>query len=193
MAEPASKHNYSGIFGLVLILLGVFMLSLPLAALGFTAVGVGLLVIIRSLSLFTIGTFSGGPMTRWSLTLLSVLGLLIAILVFVSPVFSVVAVGVLVSVALLLLGVGDLIRGVSPIEMGTNRWIAILVGLLSFLVIGFITTATNAAGIIQPTATYSVIVGVLDIVFGAAYGGGEFQRTRAREVARERQQRARPA
>jgi uncharacterized membrane protein HdeD (DUF308 family) len=193
MAEPASKHNYSGIFGLILILLGVFMLSLPLAALGFTAIGVGLLVIIRSLSLFTIGTFSGGRISRWTLMSLSILGLLIAILVFISPVFSVLAVGVLVSIALFILGIGDLIRGLSPIEMGTNRWIAILVGLLSFLVIGFISTATDAAGIIQPSATYSVIVGLLDIVFGVAYGGGEFQRTRARQLARERQQRARPA
>lgn len=192
MAETRPKHNYSGIFGFFLIILGIFMMGLPIAGLGFTAFGVGLLVIIRSLSLNTVGRYSLWWFSHWSLLALSIVGIIVGILVFISPFFSVIALGVMISVGLLILGIGDIVRGVSPVEVGTNRWIAILTGLLSFLVITFIITATDQFGIIYPAATYSVIVGLLDLVFGVAYGGGEFQRARVAKEARQARGRARP-
>jgi uncharacterized membrane protein HdeD (DUF308 family) len=192
MAEVAQKHNYNGIFGFFLIILGIFMMGLPIAGLGFTAFGVGLLVIIRSLSLNYLGRYSLWWFSHWSLLALSIIGIGVGILVFISPFFSVIAVGILISIGLVILGVGDIVRGIAPIEVGSNRWIAILTGLLSFLVISFILGATDAYGIIYPTATYAVIVGLLNLVFGVAYGGGEFQRARTVQAAREARERRAP-
>ena len=196
MAEARVKHNYTGIFGFFLLVLSIFMLGLEQGGIAVTVIGVGLLVLIRSLSLFTIGQFSLGWFSRWTLRGLSVLGVLVGVLVFISPLFSLIAVGVLVSIGFLLLGVSDVVRAISPIVVGTNRWVALLVALLSFLVIGFLLSATDVFGLIQPTATYAFIVGILDLVFGVAYGGGEFERARIAQTtraARQRMPRPRPA
>lgn len=180
-----SGRNFSALFGIILILLGVFMLSLPLVALGFTAFAVGLLLVLRSLSLLSLATGTMRGTSRSLLVTLTVVGFVVAAMVIVSPFFAVTTLGILVSVGLVVLGLGDLVRAFSPAVAGTNRWIALFVGLISFLVIGFISTATNAAGIAQPVAVYAVLVGLFDIMFGVAYGGGEFQRSiRQQRMAR---------
>ena len=95
MAEQSATLRTSASFyvwGIILVLLGLFILFFPTIALGVLAIALGILIIIRSLSLISGGSGTGENRSqRSALVALGILGIIFGLLVVISPVFTVIA------------------------------------------------------------------------------------------------------
>jgi len=167
MMENTSR-GMGMLWGIILIILGLFMIALPLVALGAAAIVLGLIIIFRSLSIMA-GPARLGSGSRAGIYILGIIGLILGILIFISPFVSIVAVALLMGVALVIVGLGDLIHVFAPTTM--NRWVSLIVAILSFIFAAALFTAPVIASavIIQAVGIYAIVVGFLDIIFGFMY------------------------
>jgi uncharacterized membrane protein HdeD (DUF308 family) len=180
----AERSNYGIAWGIILILIGLFLIALPFVALGIAAIILGLFVIFRSLALFTASSTETGGV-RTSVYVLGVIGLIIGILMLISPLISVVAIAILLGIGLVIIGIGDLVRAVAPNVTMANRGVSILIAILSFIFAGLIFASPLMATrtLVQIAGGFAIVFGILDIIVGYyAARGGKVRTTEVRTV-----------
>ncbi|MDI6718681.1 MAG: DUF308 domain-containing protein [Methanomicrobiales archaeon] len=157
----------SALRGIIAVIFGLVALIFPQAIVGFFAYFVGFLAII--LSVFVIANGLGlGPdrESRWYIIVAGVLGFVVGILILLSPTTFIVALVYLIAIGLVLIGVGDLITGLTTAGAGTYRWLLVLVGIVSIVFAGILlfypllTTLLT----VQIVGVYAIILGILDII-----------------------------
>jgi uncharacterized membrane protein HdeD (DUF308 family) len=181
----AERSNYSIVWGIILILLGLFMIALPVIAVGIAAIILGLFIIFRSLAVFAGRRSESGTISTGTYVL-GILGIIIGILILISPLVSVVALAILLAVGLVFVGIADLIRTFAPAMTGTSRAISFLLGILALIFAGiiFVTPLIAIRTLVQIAGIFAVIFGILDIIVGYyAYRGGRMRTPEVRTVA----------
>lgn len=180
----AERNNYSIVWGIILILLGLFMIAFPVIAVGIAAIILGLFIIFRSLAVFAGRTSETGSM-RTGTYVLGVLGIIIGILILISPLISVVAIAILLGIGLVFVGIADLVRAFAPAMTATSRAVSFLVGILAliFAAIIFVTPLIAIRTLVQIAGIFALIFGVLDIIMGYYAYRGKTRVTTVRTVA----------
>ncbi len=153
--------------GIIAVIFGLAAFIFPQLIVGFFAYFIGFLAIILSVFVIANGLGLGpGRESRWYVIVMGVLGVVIGILILLSPAVFIVALVYLIAIGLVLIGVGDLITGLTTAEAGAYRWLLVLVGIVSILFAGILlfypllTTRIT----VQIVGIYAIILGVLDII-----------------------------
>lgn len=106
----------------------------------------------------------------WGAFILGVISIIVALIAFANPIYSVVSLVIVVGIAAIIKGVFELfVRPKSARGQSTNRWVFIIIGIID-LIIGFILLFNIGAGVIALPLVFSIwfIIDSIGILFSAA-------------------------
>ena len=122
----------------IFVLLGVFCLVFPFAAMNLSAYLIAFFLLIVSIAaLFSGFAAFGEPKSTWWVILLGIIGIIVAIVSFVNPAFMITFGTIIVGIIALLSGMTDIIIAFSHGLSAGVRILTFIVGLLGLLV-GFL-------------------------------------------------------
>lgn len=162
--------------GLIALLFGIAAIVWPAVVLEFLVYFFGFFAIIISAFALVAGAaapeLAGGA--KWSVVLLSIIGILIGIFTLVFPELFTALIVIIIALWAIVTGIGDFIAAFAPTGMGT-RLLLVLLGIVSviFGAILLFYPLLGAVTIIWVLGIYAVIFGILGIVYGFAGGGRE--------------------
>ena len=101
--------------GIILLVLGIFCLAFPFAALNLSAYLIGIFLLIVSISaLFSGFSAFGEPKATWWMVLLGIIGIVIALASFIYP-------EAMIAIATVFIGIVALISGITDIIFAFSR------------------------------------------------------------------------
>jgi uncharacterized membrane protein HdeD (DUF308 family) len=161
-------RRYTVLRGIIALILGLVALAFPEGVVGFFAYFIGFIAIIFSASVLMSGVGMGGRDSNWILIVIGVLGIIVGILILLSPTVFIVALVYLISMGLFIVGFGDLFTGLTTSEYGGSRWLLVLIGIISIIVSGILLFNPLFATIlvVQIIGAYAIIIGILSIILG---------------------------
>jgi uncharacterized membrane protein HdeD (DUF308 family) len=161
-----------GIFALII---GLLCFTLPIGMQAVFAYLIGIFLLIISLVTGAIAISESGKV-HWGVLLLSVLGVIIALLMFMSPFMMFLALTLLIAAWAIVTGIAELVIAYSLKEMpfrvllGISGFVAVLFGIL----IGFAPIpGTGSLVLIMLVGIYCLILGILSIITGLLMHKGE--------------------
>ncbi|MDO9034628.1 MAG: DUF308 domain-containing protein [Methanoregula sp.] len=167
--EIITKHGLlvRGVFALII---GILCFIVPVSIEWAIAYLVGIFLLVISIVMGGISISSDHPpLHRWSTFLLSVIGAIIAILIFVSPIWLVVLMTFLVALWLIVAGISDVIFAAS-MKGAQHRfllWIAGVIAIIFGLLIALVPFPTKGAVVVVILiGIFGVIYGIISIVAG---------------------------
>jgi len=161
--------------GIFAVIIGILCFTIPLAMEAVIAYIVGIFLLIISLMTGGISLSSNQP-GRWPILILAVIGVIIAILTFISPFSMVVAITILIAAWAIITGITELFIAFSFKELpfrallGVNGFIGVLFGILIGL--APIPTAGSLVLIIL-LGIYCLVFGIISIIAGLMMKKGE--------------------
>jgi uncharacterized membrane protein HdeD (DUF308 family) len=162
--------------GLIALLFGIAAIVWPAVVLEFLVYFFGFFAIIISAFALVAGAaapeLAGAP--RWSVILLSIIGILIGIFALVFPEQFTALVIIIIALWAIVTGIGDFIAAFAPAGRGT-RLLFVLLGIVSVVFGGILLfyPLLGAVTIIFVLGIYAVIFGILGIIHGFTIGSGE--------------------
>lgn len=167
--EIITKHGLlvRGVFALII---GILCFIVPVSIEWAIAYLVGIFLLVISIVMGGISISSDHPpLHRWSTFLLSVIGAIIAILIFVSPIWLVVLMTFLVALWLIVAGISDVIFA-AAMKGAQHRfllWIAGVIAIIFGLLIALVPFPTKGAVVVVILiGIFGVIYGIISIVAG---------------------------
>lgn len=162
------SRGYMVLRGIIALILGLIALAFPDLIVGIFAYFIGFIAIIFSASVLMNGVGMGGRDSNWILIVAGVLGIVVGFLILLSPTVFIVALVYLISLFLFIVGFGDLITGLTTSELGSSRWLLVLIGVVSIIVSGILlfNPLYSTILVVQIIGAYAIIVGILGIVLG---------------------------
>ncbi|GEM_PF-455696 len=161
--------------GIFAVIIGILCFTLPLAMEAVIAYIVGIFLLIISLMTGGMSLSSHQP-GRWPILILAIIGVIIAILTFISPFSMVVAMTILIAAWAIITGITELFIAFSFKELpfrallGVNGFIGVLFGIL--VMFAPIPTAGSLVLIIL-LGIYCLVFGIISIIAGLMMKKGE--------------------
>ncbi len=161
--------------GLIALLFGIAAIVWPAVVLEFLVYFFGFFAIIVSAFALVAGAaapeLAGGA--RWSVILLSIIGILIGIFSLVFPAQFAALIVIIIALWAIVTGIGDFVAAFAPAGMGT-RLLLVLLGIVSVIFGGILLfyPLLGAVTIIWVLGIYAVIFGILGIIYGFTSGSG---------------------
>ncbi|MDO8872244.1 MAG: DUF308 domain-containing protein [Methanoregula sp.] len=167
--EIITKHGLliRGVFALII---GILCFIVPVSIEWAIAYLVGIFLLVISIIMGGISISSEHPpFHRWSTFLLSVIGAIVAILIFVSPIWLIVLMTFLVALWLIVAGISDVIFA-AAMKGAPHRillWIAGVIAIIFGLLIALVPFPTKGAVVVVILiGIFGVIYGIISIVAG---------------------------
>lgn len=161
--------------GVLALIIGILALAFPVGMIEFIVYLVGILILVLSICGGGICLSSSAPPAhRWGLLALSVIGVIIAILTFISPVVMVLAITFLIALWAFVTGIGDLGLAFSGVQK-EHRLLFGLTGIIA-IIFGLMVVAMpleGALAIITVLGIFGVIFGVASIIAGIMVRGNK--------------------
>ena len=156
-----------GVFALII---GILCFVVPVNMEWVIAYLVGIFLLVISIIMGGISISSEHPpLHRWSVFLLSVIGAIIAILIFVSPIWLIVLMAFLVALWLILAGIADVIFA-AALKDAPHRillWISGVIAMIFGLLIAVVPFPTKGALLLVILiGIFGVIYGIISIIAG---------------------------
>ncbi|MFA4860079.1 HdeD family acid-resistance protein [Methanoregula sp.] len=149
-----------GVFALII---GILCFIVPVSIEGVIAYLVGIFLLIISIIMGGISLSSEHPpLHRWSAFILSIIGIIIAILIFISPVWLIVVMTFLVALWLIVTGIADVIFA-AAMKGAQHRfllWIAGVIAMIFGLLIAVVPFPT------QGTLVVVILIGIFGVIYG---------------------------
>ena len=149
-----------GVFALII---GILCFVVPVSMEWVIAYLVGIFLLVISIVMGGISISSEyPPLHRWGTFLLSVIGVIIAILIFVSPIWLIVVMTFLVALWLIVTGIADVIFA-AAMKGAPHRfllWIAGVIAIIFGLLIAVVPFPTKGALVVV------IIIGIFGIIYG---------------------------
>jgi len=149
-----------GVFALII---GILCFVVPVSMEWVVAYLVGIFLLVISIVMGGISLSSEHPpFHRWATFILSLIGVIIAILIFVSPIWFIVLLTFLVAIWLILTGIGDVIFA-AAMKGAPHRfllWIAGVIAIIFGLLIAVVPFPT------QGTLVVVLIIGIFGVIYG---------------------------
>lgn len=161
--------------GIFAVIIGILCFTIPLAMEAVIAYIVGIFLLIISLMTGGMSLSSHQP-GRWPILILAIIGVIIAILTFISPFSMVVAMTILIAAWAIITGITELFIAFSFTELpfrallGVNGFIGVLFGIL--IMFAPIPTAGSLILIIL-LGIYCLVFGIISIIAGLMMKKGE--------------------
>ncbi len=155
-----------GIFALII---GILCFLIPLTMQDIIAYIIGIFLLIISVISGALCISAGHPAKhRWGMLILSIIGIIIAVLIFISPIWMVVVMTFLVAIWLIILGISELwfaltLKDAHRILLGVSGFIALVIGIL-VAVVPF--PKAGATLLIILLGIYLVIFGIISLIAG---------------------------
>ncbi len=161
-----------GIFALII---GILCFTLPIGMQAVFAYIIGIFLLIISLVTGGLAISESGRV-HWGVLILSVIGVIIALLTFISPFAMFVALTILIAAWAIVTGIAELVMAFSlkgmpfRVLLGISGFLAVLFGIL----IGFAPLPTEGSLVlILLLGIYCVIFGIISIITGLLMKKGE--------------------
>jgi len=156
-----------GVFALII---GILCFAVPLSMEWVIAYLVGIFMLVISIIMGGISISSEtSPPHRWATFILSVIGVIVAILIFVSPVWLIVVMTILVAIWLIVTGIADVVFA-ATMTSAPHRvllWIAGVIAMIFGLLILLVPFPTKGALVVVILiGIFGVIYGIISIVAG---------------------------
>ena len=163
MHEPHPLRWKSMIgLGLVLALVGLFLLLFPGPATGLFGFIVGIVILVLAALILVEGLFlEKEGMYRWGVVILGILSLLLGLFTIIDPSRPVVATGLLFGLFIILFGLVEIVVACSLIEGMMVRLVLGMMGIVA-LILGAVIALNPLAGI----QTITVLAGIYLVVLG---------------------------
>ena len=162
--------------GIFAVIVGILCFTIPLAMEAVIAYIVGIFLLMISLMTGGMSLSSAQP-GRWPVLILSIIGVVIAILTFMSPFSMIVAMTILIAAWAIITGITELFIAFSLKELpfrallGVNGFIGVLFGIL----IGFAPIPTaGSLVLIVLLGLYCLVFGIISIIAGLMMKKGDF-------------------
>ena len=158
--------------GIVLLVLGIFCLVFPFAALNVGAYVIAILLLFVSIAaLFSGFAAFGEPKTTWWMVLLGIIGIIIALASFVQPEGMIWIATVFIGVVALLSGVTDVISAFSRGLSAGQRVLMLILGIIGIIVgMFFLLFPEEGAPILTLVlGILLAIAGVVSLIQGYVY------------------------
>ena len=162
-----------GIFALII---GILCFLIPVAMQDVIAYIVGIfLLIISIVSGALCLSAEHSPKHKWGMLILSLIGIVIAILIFISPIWMVVLMTFLIGIWLIVLGITELwlaltLKDAHRILLGVSGFIALIIGIL-VSVVPF--PKAGSMVLIILLGLYLVIFGIISLIAGLLMRKGD--------------------
>lgn len=161
--------------GIFAVIIGILCFTLPIAIEAVIAYIIGIFLLI--ISLMTAGmSLSSEQKGRWPIMILALIGVIIAILTFISPFSMIVALTILIAAWAIITGITELFIAFSMKDLpfrallGVNGFIGVLFGIL--IAFAPIPTAGSLILIIL-LGIYCLVFGIISIIAGLMMKKGE--------------------
>jgi uncharacterized membrane protein HdeD (DUF308 family) len=161
--------------GIFALLIGILCFTIPIGMQAIIAYIIGIFLLIISIVTLSISLSESGRV-QWGVLILSIIGVIIALFMFISPFASFVALTILISAWAIITGLADLIIAFSLQELpfrillGINGIFAVLFGLL----IGLSPLPTEGSlVIIMLLGIYCLFFGIISLITGLLMNNGE--------------------
>jgi len=156
-----------GIFALII---GILFIAVPIAMQDLIAYIIGIFLLIISIVTggMSIST-DAGIKHRIPVLILSIIGVIIAILIFISPIWMVILYTILIAVWLLITGLIDIFLAISLTELPHRflLWVSGFIAIILGLLIGLAPLPTEGSALlIILLGIYCLIFGVISIIVG---------------------------
>ena len=149
-----------GIFALII---GILCFLVPLTMEWVIAYLVGIFLLVISVITGGISVSSAAPpLHKWGTFLLSVIGVIVALLIFVSPIWVIVVMTFLVAIWLIVTGIADVVFAAS-VKEAPHRillWIAGVIAIIFGLLIAVVPFPTKG------TLVVVILIGIFGIIYG---------------------------
>jgi len=148
--------------GLVLALVGLFLLVFPGYATGLFAELVGIIIIVMAALILVEGLFiEKEGVSRWGVFFVGIVSILLGIVVIAAPSLLVIATGLLLGLFILMFGFIEIVVACSIIEGLMVRLVLAMMGVFALL-LGTVIVLNPSTGI----DTLALLVGIYLIVLG---------------------------
>ena len=148
--------------GLVLALVGLFLLVFPGPATGLFGLIAGIAILVLAALILVEGLFlEREGLYRWGVVLLGLLSLLLGLFTLANPLAPVVATGLLFGLFIILFGIVEIVVAFSLIEGMMVRLVLGMMGIVA-LILGAVIVLNPLAGI----QTITVLAGIYLVVLG---------------------------
>ena len=158
--------------GIVLLVLGIFCLAFPFAALNVGAYVIAILLLFVSMAALFAGFAAfGEPKTTWLMVLLGIIGSIIALASFVQPEGMIWIATVFLGVVALLSGVTDVISAFSRGMSAGQRVLMLILGIIGIIIgMFFLLFPEEGAPILTLVlGILLAIAGVVSLIQGYVY------------------------
>ncbi|MDU9376389.1 hypothetical protein McpSp1_10030 [Methanocorpusculaceae archaeon Sp1] len=148
--------------GIVLLVLGIFCLVFPFAALNVSAYIIAILLLFISIAaLFSGFSAFGEPKATWWMILLGIIGIVIALISFVSPDTMIWIATVFIGIIALISGVTDVIFAFSRGLSWGQRILMLILGIIGIIIgLFFLLFPTEGAPVL------ALVLGILLVIAG---------------------------
>jgi len=148
--------------GLVLALVGLFLLVFPGPATGIFAELIGIIIIVMAALILVEGLFiEKEGVSRWGIFFVGIVSILLGIVVIAAPSLLILATGLLLGLFILMFGLIEIVVACSIIEGLMVRLVLAIMGVFALL-IGTVIVLHPSAGI----DTLALLVGIYLVVLG---------------------------
>ncbi|MDV0444254.1 HdeD family acid-resistance protein [Methanorbis rubei] len=148
--------------GIVLLVLGIFCLAFPFAALNVSAYVIAILLLFVSVAaLFSGFSAFGEPKATWWMILLGIIGIVISLISFVSPDTMIWIATVFIGIIALISGVTDVIFAFSRGLSWGQRILMLILGIIGIIIgLFFLLFPTEGAPVL------ALVLGILLVIAG---------------------------
>lgn len=163
-----------GIFGLII---GILCFAVPVAMQDVIAYIIGIFLLI--ISIVTGGMAmspEAGIKHRIPVFILSIIGVIIAVLIFISPIWMVVLYTLLIAIWLIIMGIAEVFLAISLSEIPHRflLWISGLIAIIFGLLIGLVPIPTAGSMLlIVLIGIYCLLFGIMSIIIGLLMKKGD--------------------
>lgn len=163
-----------GIFGLII---GILCFAVPVAMQDVIAYIIGIFLLI--ISIVTGGmamSTETGIQHRIPVLILSIIGVIIAIMVFLSPVWMVVLLTILIAIWLIITGLVEILLAISLVDLPHRflLWISGLIAIIFGLLIGVVPIPTEGSMlVIVLIGIYCLLFGIMSIIISLLMKKGD--------------------
>ncbi len=158
--------------GIIFLILGVFCLVFPFATLNVGVYLIAILLLFVSIAaLFSGFAAFGEPKTTWWMILLGIIGILIALISFVSPEVMVLLATVFVGIIALISGITDVILAFGGGLSAWQRILMILLGIIGIIIgLMFLVFPDEGAYVLALVLGILLIIGgIISLIQGYLY------------------------
>ena len=163
-----------GIFSLII---GILCFAVPIAMQNVIAFIIGIFLLIISVATAGMAMSPESGIThRIPVVILSIIGIILAVMIFLSPVWLVVLYTILIAVWLIITGLAEIVLAISLVDLPHRflLWISGLIAIIFGILIGAVPLPTAGSMlVIVLIGIYCLLFGIMSIILGLLMKKGD--------------------